>query len=107
MSPPERELVEIVAEESDRLQNLVTDAVHMLRIESSGFIFHRERHSLAALGSSLIGELSARLDGHAVTNSVPLDVTVDADGELLRRALRQLLDNAAKNSPAGSTRGAS
>ena len=77
-------MVEIVAEESDRLQNLVTDAVHMLRIESSGFIFHRERHSLAALVSSLISELSARLDGHVVTNSVPLDVTVDADGELLR-----------------------
>ena len=98
----ERELVEIVAEESSRLQALVTDAVQMLRIEAGGFAVNRERFSVATLVTSLLAELGSRLDGHTVVNEVPADLMVDADGELLRLALRQLLDNAAKYSPPSS-----
>jgi signal transduction histidine kinase len=38
-----------------------------------------------------------------VLNRVPTDLLVDADGQLLRLALRQLIDNALKYSPATST----
>jgi two-component system sensor histidine kinase KdpD len=99
----ERELAEIVTEESNRLQTLVTDAVQMLRIEAGGFAVHRERHNLAKLVASLFSELSSRLDGHVVRNNIREDLAVEADGQLLRLALRQLLDNAAKYSPPGST----
>lgn len=99
----ERELVEIVSEESNRLQRLVTDAVQMLRIEAGGFTVNRERHGVAGLVTSVLTELSSRLDGHPVVNNVPTDLVVEADGELLRLALRQLLDNAAKYSPPRSS----
>jgi two-component system, OmpR family, sensor histidine kinase KdpD len=95
----EHELVEIVDEESTRLQTLVSDAVQMLRIEAGDFTVRRERHNLAQLVSGLLVQMSARLDGYVATNSVPDDIMIDADAGLLRLALRQLLDNAAKYAP--------
>ena len=94
--PPARELVDIVREETDRLEAVVTDAVQMLRIDSGAFAVHRERHELAALVAAALREVRPRLDGHRFANLVPPGTTVDADGKLLGLALRQLLDNAAK-----------
>jgi two-component system sensor histidine kinase KdpD len=98
-----QELVTIIDEETDRLQALVTDAIQMLRIEAGDFVLHRERHLLAPIATATISELHRRLEVHTVINHVPADVTVEADAHLLRLALRQLLDNALKYSPATST----
>jgi two-component system, OmpR family, sensor histidine kinase KdpD len=95
----EHELAAIVAEEANRLQGLVSDAVQMLRIESSGFVVRRERHSLARLVAAALDELAGPLNGHVVVNSIRPEATIDADGDLLRLALRQLLNNAAQYSP--------
>jgi two-component system sensor histidine kinase KdpD len=95
----DRELVEIIAEEVDRLQGLVSDAVKMVRIDSGDFVVRRERHHLAAIVRSTVRRLGPRLDGHPVINSVPDDFLVDADRDLLDLALSQLLDNAVKYSP--------
>jgi two-component system sensor histidine kinase KdpD len=102
VSPDNRDLVHIVQEEADRLQALVTDAIQMLRVEAGGFAVHRESQPLAKLVAAVLRESSSRLDAHAVHVTVPPDLVVDADGDLLRLALRQLLDNAAKYSAAGS-----
>jgi two-component system sensor histidine kinase KdpD len=99
----DRELVTIVVQEADRLQSLVTDAVQMLRIEAGGFTLHPGRHDLAQLVASVLGELQARFEHRVVVNEVPDGLTLAADGDLARLALRQLLDNAVKYSPAGST----
>ena len=98
-----RELVSIVGEETDRLQTLVTDAIQMLRIDSGKFVLHRERHNLARLVALSLAEVRAHLDGRVILNHVPPDLKVDADSELLGLALRQLLDNAGKYSPASTT----
>jgi two-component system sensor histidine kinase KdpD len=100
--PASRELVDIVREETDRLEAIVTDAVQMLRVESGAFVVHRERHDLAKLVAVVLRGLAPRLDGRRVDNLIPAGATVDADAGLVRLALRQLLDNAAKYSPAGS-----
>jgi signal transduction histidine kinase len=47
--------------------------------------------------------LGPGLDGHPLVNRIPPELTVDADRELLRLALRQLVDNAVKYSPPNST----
>jgi two-component system, OmpR family, sensor histidine kinase KdpD len=99
----DRELVTIVGQEADRLQSLVTDAVQMLRIETGGVTLHPGRHHLAQLVAAVLGELQARFEHHVVINEVPDGLTLDADGDLARLAIRQLLDNAVKYSPAGST----
>jgi two-component system sensor histidine kinase KdpD len=102
-SDPRRELVDIVTEDLDRLQALVTDAIQMLRIDSGDFVVHRDRYRVAEIVAAALRELQPRLNGHTVTAQVPPTLLVDADRELLRLALRQLLDNAVKYSTSGST----
>lgn len=98
----EHELAEIVVEESSRLQGLVSDAVQMLRVESGGFVVHRESHALPHLVAATLTDLGGALQGHRVVNRIPPDLIIDADGELLQLALRQLLNNAVKYSPSSS-----
>lgn len=99
----ERELVSIVDEGLDRLQRLVSDAVQMLRIDSGTFVVHRQRHVVLDVVRSTLEHFESRLDDRAVVNQVPEHLLVDADRDLLALALRQLLDNAVKYSPPGST----
>jgi two-component system, OmpR family, sensor histidine kinase KdpD len=99
----EHELVEIIDEELDRLQALVTDAIQMLRIDAGDFKVHRDRYRLADLVDSTVGALQSRFDGHTVIRQIPDDLLIDVDRDLLHLALRQLLDNAVKYSPPTST----
>jgi two-component system sensor histidine kinase KdpD len=99
----DRELAGILDEEVDRFQTLVTDAVHMLRIDAGDFVVHVGRHNLANLVDATLRRFERQLDGHDLVKRVPVHLTVDADRELLALALRQLLDNALKYSPAAST----
>jgi two-component system sensor histidine kinase KdpD len=100
---PRRELVDIVNEDLNRLQGLITDAVQMLRIDSGDFTVHRDRYRVADVVNAALRELDTRLEGHQVVNRVPVTLVVDADRQLVRLALRQLLDNAVKYSPPTST----
>jgi two-component system, OmpR family, sensor histidine kinase KdpD len=99
----DHELAVIIDEELDRLQALVTDAVRMLRIDAGNFVVHRDRHGLADIVRSTLRKFEPRLDGHSIVSEVPEELSVDADRDLLALALRQLLDNAVKYSPAAST----
>lgn len=103
VGPRDRELAAILDEELDRFQNLVTDAVRMLKIDAGDFVVHRDRYQLGPIVDRTLRQFEHRLDGHAVIRRVPDALTVDADGELLALALRQLLDNALKYSPPSST----
>lgn len=98
----DRELVAIIDEDVDRFQALVTDAVQMLRIDAGDFAVHRDRHDLADVIQATVQKFSRRLAGHDLRIDVPAGLTVDADRELLALALRQLIDNALKYSPASS-----
>ena len=99
----DHELVEIVDEELDRLQTLVTDAVQMLRIDAGDFVTHRDRLRLADVVTPTLRKLERRLDGHQIVTRIPSDLVVDADRALLSLAVQQLLDNAVKYSPPTST----
>lgn len=103
LDPESRELAAIIDEDVERLDALVTDAVHMLRIDTGRFTVHRARHPLAALVAATVKQFEQRLDGHAIVQRVPADMSVEVDRLLLALALRQLLDNAVKYSPATST----
>jgi two-component system sensor histidine kinase KdpD len=99
----DHELVAIIDEDLDRLTALVTDAVHMLRIDAGQFTLRRERLLLTDVVAAAVRDLKSRLDDHTLVNRVPADLQVDADPHLLSLALRQLLDNAVKYSPRTST----
>jgi two-component system sensor histidine kinase KdpD len=102
-TPRNRELVEIIDEDLDRFQALVTDAVQMLRIDAGDFAMHPARHRLTALIGSVVQKFGAHLDGHRLVQRVSDDLFVEADSELLTLAIRQLLDNALKYSPPTSS----
>lgn len=97
------ELAAIIDEELDRLGSLVTDAVHMLRIDAGHFSVHPVRQPVAPLVSGALKRFEHHLDGHDVVERVPSDLVVDADRDLIALALRQLLDNAIKYSPPTAT----
>jgi two-component system sensor histidine kinase KdpD len=98
-----RELAAIIDEELDRLGSLVTDAVHMLRIDAGDFTVHPAPHRVAPMVTAALKRFEHHLDGHDVIERVPADLIVDADRDLIGLALRQLLDNAIKYSPEAST----
>jgi two-component system, OmpR family, sensor histidine kinase KdpD len=98
-----RELATIVDEDLDRLQSLVTDTVQMVRVDSGDFTPRPNDHSLSDIVKATLRQFETRLDGHAVVTRVPGSLSIHADRELLGLALRQLLDNAVKYSPATST----
>src|SRR6185295_14006227 len=89
--------------EVDRLGVLVTDAVQMLRIDAGDFTIHPERHQVDPIVETALDKFDRQLEGHTVTVRVPEGLTIEADGELLGLALRQLLDNALKYSPPASS----
>jgi len=103
MNDRDKELVSIIDEDLTRFQALVTDAVQMLRIDAGDFSIHPGRHSVSAIVDGTLARSAARLDGRVVSTSVPHDLTVDADRDLIALALRQLVDNAVKYSPPTST----
>jgi two-component system sensor histidine kinase KdpD len=103
-APRDLELLSILVEELERLNELVNDAVQMLRIDAGTFAVQRDRVRVADLVAGALRK-QPRLQGRAVTTDVPEDLTVDADGGLLTLALHQLLDNAVKYSPPASSIG--
>ncbi len=97
-----RELAAIVDEDLDRLQALVTDTVQMVRVDAGAFTLRLNDCRLSELVASTLRQFEPRLGGHPVIARVPDDLLLRADRDLLGLALRQLLDNAVKYSPATS-----
>ncbi|HEX6879413.1 MAG TPA: DUF4118 domain-containing protein, partial [Terriglobales bacterium] len=96
----QRELLNIVNEEADRLNGLVTDAIETSRIEGGNFRLNLTEVHPGEIISSVIRQMGTRLQDRKVdVSAVPDGTPVIVDRELLQLALRQLLDNAVKYSP--------
>jgi two-component system sensor histidine kinase KdpD len=99
----QRELLSVVDEEADRLNNLVGDAIQMLRIEGREFKLNRSSVSVADLIAAVTRQMRPRLADRPVeiqgASGLP---SVSMDRDLIQLALRQLLDNALKYSSARS-----
>jgi two-component system, OmpR family, sensor histidine kinase KdpD len=96
----QRELLNIVDEEADRLNGLVTDAIETSRIEGGDFKLNLMEVQPGEIISSVIRQMGTRLQDRRIDVSAVADGSpVIVDRELLQLALRQLLDNAVKYSP--------
>lgn len=99
----QRELVTIIDEETDRMTRLVSDSIELARIGSSPISISCDFHSPVEIISSATDNLRGLLDGRDLTIQISSDLpSVFADRRLTELALRQLLDNALKYSPAAS-----
>jgi len=97
----QRELATIIDEEADRLARLVTEAIQMARIEGGKFQLSPAPQSSSSLIAAALEQVKPMADGREVRLEVPTGLpSIWADVELIQLAIRQLLDNALKYSPA-------
>ncbi|MGH9452096.1 MAG: sensor histidine kinase [Terriglobia bacterium] len=97
------ELVTIIDEEADRLSRLVTEAIQAARVEGGRMRLTHGAHSAGALIRAALAPMQAALEGRSVeVNAAAGLPAITVDRDLIVLALRQLIDNAIKYSPARS-----
>lgn len=92
-----------IAEESERLQNLVERLLHLAQVEQRQGLEERVAVPLQPLIDNLVQAQMARIErsGVRVDNQVAAAHTVPGERFLLRQALANLLDNALDFTPPG------
>jgi two-component system, OmpR family, sensor histidine kinase KdpD len=96
-----QELLSIIDQASERLQQSITEAIELARIESQELRLSREPASLAELAHAALAETRDE-NPSRYTIEIPPDLVLEIDSGLVRRALMQLLENARKYSPPDS-----
>ena len=97
------ELATVVDEESSRLDSLIGEAMEIAEIESDGIRVKPEPLLMAPFLEQSVEQSHDQLAGHQVMIDVQLpDIPVWFDPHVIGRALRHLLENAARYTPAGS-----
>ena len=95
------ELLSIVNEETDRLHRTVSEAIQMARIDAGKISLQRSPRPLHEIVTSVLAEL--KLSAGRVRLDIPDDLpALNVDADLIGQALKQLLDNADRYSPATS-----
>jgi two-component system sensor histidine kinase KdpD len=99
-----KDLAENIREEGERLDRYVQNLLDMTRIGHGALKLHLAPLDVGELIGSARHRLRAPLRAHQVTADVPDSLPlVFADEVLLEQVLVNILDNAAKYAPAGST----
>jgi two-component system, OmpR family, sensor histidine kinase KdpD len=97
------DLLEVIDEEADRLNVMVTDAIQAARIDAGELQVRREPWAIEDILDRTLKAVASRLEGRRVQAQVPAGLPlVAADAGLVGLVLRQILDNALKYSPPGS-----
>ncbi|HUO88196.1 MAG TPA: sensor histidine kinase KdpD [Rhizomicrobium sp.] len=98
------ELLSTVRDEAERLDRFVGNLLDMSRLEAGALGVKPEAAELSELVDAARKRLARRLCEHRIAVDIPAATPqVLVDPVLLEQALVNLLDNAAKYSPAGST----
>ncbi len=101
----EKRLAVLIDQQADRLSDLTTRLLRTARIDNANLKLRREHINLMQLIQESIADCSQELGTHPVTlqPTTPERTTVWADKQLLKMALFQLFDNAAKYGSAESS----
>jgi two-component system sensor histidine kinase KdpD len=104
LAPAQRAMADALREETVRMGTLVANLLEMARIESGDVRFNLQWHPIEEVIGSALRASRAGLSQHEVVTRVPLDLPlVRLDAVLIERVLCNLLENAAKYTPPGST----
>jgi len=97
------ELLKIADEDAERLKSLIDDTVAMARLDTSHIEVNPEPSDIVAIAREVIDSMGTQLEGRPIEIHCDEQISVSAfDPRLMRLALKQLIDNAAKYSPAGT-----
>jgi len=104
LAPAQRTMADALREEMVRMSMLVTNLLDMARIESGDVRLKLQWQPVEEVVGSALAASRAALAGHAVETHVPADLPlVQYDAVLIERVLSNLLENAGKYTPPGST----
>ncbi len=97
------ELLEVIQQETQGLRRMIGEAIHLARIDAKKLKLECEPVSVAALLDAAIQSLGDRLASSRIHIECAPDLPpVFVDRDLIVQAIKQLLDNALKYSPAAS-----
>ncbi|MEO8129396.1 MAG: ATP-binding protein [Bryobacteraceae bacterium] len=95
-----RELLDIIHEETERLNQTVSETVQMARIDAGKLVLERHPHKIRDLIEDSLADVRPADIVSRVVIRIPHDLPdIDIDTDLMRQVLKQLIDNAAKYSP--------
>ena len=100
---PQASFVEKILVQSRRLEVLVDDLIALSMLQAGSRISELKEVDLGEMAGQIVAEMSKQAGNKGLRISViqpKAAVTVLADGALVRRAVRHLVDNAVKFSPA-------
>jgi two-component system sensor histidine kinase KdpD len=97
------ELLTIIDEEADQLNHLIGEAAEMAQLDANQVELHREPHGVSEAIARALEEVKQRVTDHPVEVRVPDHLPLlSIDLDRIASVLVQLLENAAKYSPAAS-----
>ncbi|MGI4847075.1 MAG: DUF4118 domain-containing protein, partial [Janthinobacterium lividum] len=103
LAPSQVELAQALEAEALRMSKLVVNLLDMARIESGQVRFNLQWQSVEEVVGSALRDTAAALRNHHASTQLPHDLPlVRYDAILIERVLCNLLENAAKYTPAGS-----
>jgi two-component system sensor histidine kinase KdpD len=104
LSPAQVETAEAMRDEARRMSTLVSNLLEMARIESGDVRLNLQWQPLEEVVGAALESARGMLERHAIEVHIPRDLPlVRFDAVLLERVLVNLLENASKYTPAGST----
>jgi two-component system sensor histidine kinase KdpD len=102
--PDRRTMLLSIANESRRMNRLVTNLLEVTRLANGQVQLRKDWTSLEELIASTVDSLQFTITSHNIVIAVaPNTPLIQADAQLLGQALQNLIENAARYAPSGST----
>ena len=99
-----QQLLETISEEANRLNRLLENILQMSKLDSGAAAPNKQWHVLEDIVGSALRRTARDLQTHAVDVHLPPDLPlIHVDGVLLEQVLVNLLENAARYTPPGTT----
>ena len=104
VSRDDREALQTIVDESQRLTRLVENLLDMARLDSGSIVLNRQWHVLEEIVGVALNAVKRELKDIDVRVKIPADFPLlNVDGFLIEQVLVNLLENAARYTPADST----